>query len=150
MEIQKLSPEQQEKLNGQKKWLVERADLIGEAAAKEKDWKNQIRILIEACREETEPEVILHLLRYQAARVKKTWKIPVAQVEGARNTVAEVLEDDLRNCQELAADNVLAIALMQHLCCYAYRSYTHFSSPSNGSGDAGASVDETQGGDSHG
>lgn len=119
MDAMNLSAEQEEKLNGEKAWLVEKADDIGRKATQSRDWKSQIRSMMELARDETEPEVVRHFLRYQAARNKKTWD--------KQEKVSVELDGLLAECQKKSGeDKALALALMQHLLCFCYRSYTHF------------------------
>jgi|GEM_PF-7009481 hypothetical protein len=101
----------------QKAWLVQRGDAIGELAREKGDWKNQIQGMAEAARRETEPLVLLNLLRYQATR-NKNWK------QGT--DVFSPLEADMKACIEKAnQDPELAVLLIQHLLAYTYRAYTY-------------------------
>lgn len=100
----------------QKGWLVLQGNELGAKAGARKDWASQGRGLLEACRHEAEPEVILNLLRYQAARV------------GSWNEVSGPLEIDIRKCQQLATeagDPEAAMELIRLLLLYALRAHKH-------------------------
>ncbi len=119
MEIESLSADQMAVLQASKSHLVQRAEIIGKMATSNDDWKSQIRTLMEAAREETEPEVLVNFLRYQSVRNSKAWR--------KVKDVAKVLEEDLKNCAVLAkGENPLTLVLVQHLLCYAYRAYTFY------------------------
>lgn len=101
----------------QKAWLVRRGDEVGELAKEKGDWKSQIQGMAEAARRETEPLVLLNLLRYQATR-NKNWK------QGT--DVFAPLEADMKTCIETAGEDAeLAVTLIQHLLAYTYRAYTY-------------------------
>lgn len=100
----------------QKGWLVRQGNKIGEQAGARKDWASQGRGLWEACRHETEPEVILNLLRYQACRVD-SW-------EG----VSGLLEADIHECCRLAQAAGAtgdAMELIRLLLLYALRAHKY-------------------------
>lgn len=100
----------------QKGWLVRQGNKIGERAGARKDWASQGRGLWEACRHETEPEVILNLLRYQACRVD-SW-------EG----VSGLLESDIRECcrqAQAAGAAGDAMELIRLLLLYALRAHKY-------------------------
>lgn len=110
-----------------KRWLVEMGDEIGRSGAGNKGWKSQGRILLEAARHETEPRVLLNLFRYQAARNKKTWRLP--------EDVADLLEKALVECQKRAGDDpVLTMELMRHLLLYTLRANTAFAKDDDAGG----------------
>ncbi len=99
----------------QKRWLVEDGDVIGKLAGGNRDWASQARGIWEAARHESEPLVILNLLRYQAARNDTSWK-----------GVAGPLENAIERCQTTAreaGDEGLAMDLIRHLLVYTIRSH---------------------------
>lgn len=101
-----------------KAWLVTTGDEIGKAGRRNKDWKSQGRTMLEAARHETEPLVLLNLLRYQATR-NKNWKDPVDLVGQ--------LEKALEECRKRAdGDSELAMELIRHLLLYTLRAYTAY------------------------
>ncbi len=82
-----------------------------------REWKHQVRTVLEAARLENEPLVVLNLLRYQAARNPGNWRDP--------EDVYEALTTALDGCREKAAsDAALAMALIRHLLAYTYRAFT--------------------------
>lgn len=99
-----------------KGWLVERGDAIGAKAGAIRNWKSQFRILLESARHESEPAVILNLLRYQAARNKDWFK----------DGLLQVVEADLEACRAKAQkDAALSMELIRQLLLYALRAYTY-------------------------
>jgi hypothetical protein len=115
-----------------KHWLVTHGDETGELAKATKEWVSQARGIWEAARTETEPAVLLNLLRYQYARNQKNWEPQVF----AR------LKADFEQCiKESCDDKVLALDLMRHLMVYTIRSFTFHNKTSEpasgGSGKAG-------------
>lgn len=109
-----------------KKWLVTTGDEIGKGGGKNSGWTSQGRIILEAARHETEPLVVLSLLRYQKARNAKPWADPY--------DIFQRLETALKECATKGgADNMLTMELMRHLLLYTLRAYTfHSKSDSNG------------------
>jgi len=107
-----------ERLAEHKKLLVGAGDEIGEKAAANDGWKSQVRLLLDASREETEPAVVRNLARYQSVRNKKSWR-----------TGHEILPDLERALDEIesaaGADPELAMEMVRHLLLYAMRSYTY-------------------------
>lgn len=115
--------ERRELVARQKKWLVERGDTIGKLARGNREWGSQARSIWEAARHESEPLVLLNLLRYQAAR-NKNWTRP--------ENVVEPLGAAIEECRTVAAkagDEGLAVELIRHLLVYTIRAYTFFSRP---------------------
>ena len=112
-----------------KAWLVATGDEIGKAGGKNENWKSQGRAMLEAARHETEPLVLLNLLRYQATRNKKTWTEPV--------DLASKLEAAIERCRKEASSNQeLAMELIRHVLLYALRAYTyHEKKRKGGNGD---------------
>lgn len=104
-------------LEQHKEWLVTEGNRIGELAKANPDWKSQIRVLQEAAQEETEPEVLLNLLRYQAAR-NKNWKEPRDVVTDLGALMAQCIE-------KTGDERRFAIELMQLLLLYTVRAYTY-------------------------
>ncbi len=112
-----MNPEQAQRVvDQQKRWLVTQGDEIGRQASHNKDWKSQIRTIWEAARTETEPQVLLNLLRYQAAR-NANWYSP--------QDVFQPLQKAIGKCVEETADPAVAMTLIRHLLAYTYRSYTY-------------------------
>jgi len=104
-------------LDRHKGWLVTQGNGIGREAKDNRDWKNQVRVLQEAAQEETEPLVLLNLLRYQAAR-NKNWRQP--------RDVVTPLGKLMEECIDRAdGDGRFAIELIQHLLLYTVRAYTY-------------------------
>ncbi len=100
-----------------KAWLVGQGDEIGKKARRNSDWASQARTLLEAARSETEPAVILNLLRYQRAR-NKNWVTP--------ENVFSPLEQAMNECIKRAAQAPdVALELMRHLLVYTLRAYTY-------------------------
>jgi len=109
------TPDSQQLLAREKRWLVDQGDHIGGLAGDKKEWKSQINGLAEAASNETEPRVLLNLLRYQQARN-----------DGAWSGVADPLFDDMVECVRKAGDDAeLAVLLIRHLLLYSSRSYTY-------------------------
>lgn len=105
----------QKRLAAKKRWLVTQGNRIGELAGDKSEWKSQINLLAEAAAGETEPLVLLNLLRYQQARVSKAW-----------TGVADPLFDDMSACiTEAGEDAALSILLIRHLFLFATRAYTY-------------------------
>jgi hypothetical protein len=100
-----------------KEWLVHEGEEIGRKAAKNRDWRGQGRVLWEAARTETEPAVLLNLLRYQAAR-NPNW---VTEEDVLAPTEAALT----RAIREAGADKDLAMELIQHLLVYTLRAHRH-------------------------
>ncbi len=114
----------QEQVNRHKKWLVERGDKLGKLAKDNKDWKGQIRGISEAARHENEPSALLNLVRYQSAR-NKNWRDP--------KDVVRPLVEAMETCIAKAGESPeLAMALIQHLLAYTYRSFTFHEPKKNG------------------
>lgn len=112
-------------LEDHKKWLVETGDAIGRAGAKNEGWKSQGRILLEAARHETEPLVLLNLLRYQVIRNEKAWKKP--------EDLSERVEKAIQECTNRGGDDSgLTMELIQHLLLYTLRAYTAFENKKQG------------------
>lgn len=110
-------PTRRPSIDEHKAWLVEQGDEIGKLARSKKYWKNQVRVLQEAAHVETEPTVMLNLLRYQAAR-NDEWRDPP--------DVAEPLEKRFEECIQRADKKpALAMELMRHLLLYTVRAYTY-------------------------
>lgn len=108
-------------VEAEKRWLVTEGDRIGGLARANKDWKHQLRTIWEAARLETEPLVVLNLLRYQAARNQGNWHTPV--------DVYEHLRAAIEGCRERAPDDSeLAMELIRHLLAYTYRAFTFYAS----------------------
>ncbi len=104
-------------VDARKRWLVEEGDKLGKLARDNREWKHQVRTIWEAARAETEPLVLLNLLRYQAARNAKTWREP--------EDAFEALQEGIEECRKWAGDDVeLAMDLIRHLLAYTYRAYT--------------------------
>lgn len=118
-----------------KQWLVTSGDEIGKAAKGTKEWVSQARGIWEAARTETEPKVLLNLLRYQYARNQKNWARPVF----------DSLQQELERCIEKAAgDDLLALDLMRHLMVYTIRSFTYHNKTdkaANGAGEANGAAE---------
>jgi len=112
-----------------KLWLVTNGDEIGKAAKGTKEWLSQARGIWDAARTETEPTVILNLLRYQFVRNKKNWAPPVF----------DSLETRFKECIEKAGgDGALALDLMRHLMVYTIRSFVFWNKkdePASGAGE---------------
>jgi hypothetical protein len=104
-------------LAAHKKWLVERGDKIGQLAGGKRDWASQARGIWEAARTETEPLVLLNLLRYQSTR-NRNW-----------DDVAPVMEQDIKECQTKAQavgmGNQGAMELIRLLLVYTIRAYVY-------------------------
>jgi hypothetical protein len=112
-------------VEAQKRWLVTEGDRIGALAKSNKDWKHQLRTIWEAARLETEPLVVLNLLRYQAARNQGNWHTPV--------DVYEPLRAAIETCRGTAGDDgELAMELIRHLLAYTYRAFTFYSTEKGG------------------
>lgn len=108
-------------LAAQKKWLVQKGEEIGRLAEENEEWKHQIGTISEAAHHETEPEVLLNLLRYQAGRNEKTWYRP--------RDAHTPLEAAIKECVKHAAnDPEAAMELIRHLLLYTYRAYTYYNS----------------------
>lgn len=107
--------ERRELVARQKKWLVEEGDGIGKLARGNPEWSSQARGIWEAARHESEPLVILNLLRYQAARNERSWSgvvVPLGKaIERCRDTARE------------AGEEGLAMELIRHLLVYTIRSH---------------------------
>lgn len=130
------TPEKQQlgpPLEKHKLWLVTEGNRIGQLASVYSEWKSQIRVLQEAAQEETEPRVLLNLLRYQAARNEKKW--------WTKRDVVSPLFDLMKECITRAGDDGLfAVELIQHLLLYTVRAYTYEnSSLSSNNGNANES-----------
>jgi hypothetical protein len=98
-----------------KRWLVTQGNEIGGQAGGNPEWSSQARGIWEAARHETEPLVILNLLRYQAARNERTW-----------SGVAVPLGKAIERCREEAKDSggdALAMELIRHLLVYTIRAH---------------------------
>lgn len=108
----------QKVVDEQKRWLVEQGDEIGRQAKDNGDWKSQIRTIWEAARTETEPQVLLNLLRYQVAR-NDNWRSPQDVFQPLRKAIDKCVE-------ETAGDPAVAMTLIRHLLAYTYRSYTYY------------------------
>jgi hypothetical protein len=106
----------QEILAQQKEWLVTEGNTLGKLAKDRKDWASQARVIWEAARKETEPLVLINLLRYQSARNSNIW-------EG----VSVPLEKAIKQCMERSASDgkEVALELIRHLLVYTIRSYTY-------------------------
>jgi hypothetical protein len=100
-----------------KAWLVGKGDELGRKARLNRDWASQARVLLEAARSETEPAVLLNLLRYQRAR-NQNWVTPA--------NVFAPLEQAMNDCVTRAAQAPAgALELMRHLLVYTLRAYTY-------------------------
>jgi hypothetical protein len=100
-----------------KAWLVEQGDNCGQIARENREWSNQARVLWEAARLETEPLVLLNLLRYQSAR-NSNWKEP--------RDVFTPLNQAVKECIHRAGkDSALALDLIRHLLVYTIRAHTY-------------------------
>ncbi len=120
MENTELSSDQLRVLNESKAELVRKGEEIGKRAfeIKSEGWTHQVRRLLGVASEENEPLVLLNLLRYQSVRNEKSWGKD-------RSKVAEPMEAAMKWCKtEAGSDSALAMVLIQHLLCYAYRSHT--------------------------
>lgn len=115
------------RLEPHKGWLVTTGDEIGSAGGGNKDWKSQGRIMLEAARHETEPLVLLNLLRYQATR-NKNWTSPANLLEKTEQAIEEC-------CKRSKQDGELAMELIRHLLLYSLRAYTFHSKGTGGNGD---------------
>lgn len=105
----------EERLAEEKAWLVGRGNAVGGLAGDISDWKNQIGVLQAAAAKETEPLVMLNLLRYQAARRKPSWQ-----------ATFQTLYDAMEACRARSGDDtVLAMLLIRHLLLYSSRAYTY-------------------------
>ena len=114
------------RLEPHKGWLVSTGDEIGKAGGQNKDWKSQGRIMLEAARHETEPLVLLNLLRYQATR-NKNWLSPANLLERTERAMEE--------CRTRSkGDDELAMELIRHLLLYSLRSYTFHAKGKGGNG----------------
>jgi hypothetical protein len=112
----------QQRLAAKKRWLVDEGNNIGRLAGDKKEWKSQINLLAEAAAGESEPRVLLNLLRYQQARNKEAWQ-----------GVANPLFEGMTACiTEAGDDDTLAILLIRHLFLYSNRAYTFARYQSNG------------------
>lgn len=102
-----------------KKWLVERGDEIGKKAKDNPEWTSQARSIWEAARTESEPLVLLNLLRYQSAR-NRNWRSP--------EDVFTPLQEAIQNCIDTARGDGQgeegALDLIRHLMVYTIRSHT--------------------------
>ncbi len=110
--------DRRERVAREKKWLVESGDEIGKLARANQEWGSQARAIWEAARHETEPLVLLNLVRYQAAR-NKNWREP--------ERLLEPLSKAMERCRTVAAgagDDGLAVELIRHLLVYTIRAYT--------------------------
>lgn len=108
-----------------KKWLVTTGDAIGKAGGGNSRWTSQGRILLEAARHETEPLVVLNLLRYQTTR-NNNWKKPF--------DISGKLQGAFEECGKKAdGEAALTMELIRHLLLYTLRAYT-FHSKSDGNG----------------
>jgi hypothetical protein len=102
-------------LAAHKRRLVEAGD---EIAKSKKEWASQARGIWEAALAESEPKVLLNLLRYQYARNQKNWG----------KGVFERLEKEFETCIADAKDDAeLALDLVRHLMVYTIRAYTYAS-----------------------
>jgi len=100
-----------------KAWLVGQGDALGRTARNNREWASQARVLLEAARSETEPAVLLNLLRYQRAR-NPNWVTPA--------NVFAPLEQAMNECVERAAQAPgVALELMRYLLVYTLRAYTY-------------------------
>lgn len=105
----------EERLAEEKAWLVGRGNEVGGLAGGISDWKNQIGVLQAAAAKETEPLVMLNLLRYQAARRKPSWE-----------ATFQTLYDAMEACRARSGDDAaLAMLLIRHLLLYSSRAYTY-------------------------
>jgi hypothetical protein len=105
----------QEILAQQKEWLVTEGDKLGTLAKDQKDWGSQARVIWEAARQETEPLVLLNLLRYQSVR-NKSW-------EGVSGPLERALKECIERAKTHGKD--VALELIRHLLVYTIRSYTY-------------------------
>ncbi len=118
MDVSNLTPTQLTTFNAKKQELVRRGEEIGRKARGFTGWSHQVRRLLGVASGETEPLVMLNLLRYQSVRNKDSWGKERAEL-------AEPLEADMQwCCAEANGNEALAMVLIQHLLCYAYRQYT--------------------------
>lgn len=116
-----------EQVTAHKEWLVKTGDEIGKAGAKNRDWKSQGRIMLEAARHETEPLVVLNLLRYQATR-NNNWTKPA--------DLLEKVESAMETCRgKSEGDPALAMELIRHVLLYALRAYTFHEEKKGKGGD---------------
>jgi hypothetical protein len=100
---------------GQKEWLVKQGDEIGKLARERKDWASQARVIWEAARKETEPLVLLNLLRYQSVR-NDNW-------EGVSGPLEATMTECIERSKVEGRD--AALELIRHLLVYTIRSYTY-------------------------
>lgn len=108
----------EERVAEHKKLLVDAGDEIGLKAAANEGWKSQVRILLDAAREETEPAVVRNLARYQSVRNKKSWS--------SGHEILPDLETALQQIDSAAGtDTELAMEMIRHLLLYAMRSHTY-------------------------
>lgn len=106
--------ERLQRLAGHKRWLVDTGNEIGRLAGDQKEWKSQIGLLAEAAARETEPRVLLNLLRYQQAR-NKGW-----------HEAADPLFEAMKQCiGDAGDDDLFAVLLIRHLFLYASRAYIY-------------------------
>lgn len=104
-------------VEGAKAWLVELGEALGGLAARNDDWRGQGRVLWEASRSETEPSVLLNLLKYQAAR-NKNWR-------GPNDLLSPTVAALERAIQDAGGDKSLAIELIQLFLVYALRAHRY-------------------------
>lgn len=102
-----------------KRWLVERGNEIGKRAKANKDWASQARSIWEAARTESEPLVLLNLLRYQSAR-NKNWREP----EDVFSPLQETIQQCIQKAKDEKEDEGGALDLIRHLLVYTIRSHT--------------------------
>lgn len=108
----------EEQVAPHKKWLVERGDKIGKLAGGNAEWASQARGLLEAARAESEPLVLLNLLRYQSAR-NKNWRDP----EDVFTPLLQDFESCITKGQGAENPEELVLELIRHLLVYTIRAH---------------------------
>jgi hypothetical protein len=122
--------------------LVALGNDLGRKAAGNEGWKSQIRIILEAAREETEPAVLRNLIRYQSVR-NASWS--------QKHKILPDLDSALdRVTAEAGDDRELTMELIRHLLVYTLRAYTYEAKAGSETGDEAGTEAGTGDGDGGG